>query len=80
MLITASFLTDLYSYVYDPTAMAYVAGVFRAMILAYLVLPPLPVACLVLPTLGARLVWRLTRPQAAIVRPAASRLPEPAVC
>ena len=87
MLITATFLIVPYSYVYDLTAMAYVAGVLRqrddntavdhclilaawalpvAMILVHLVLPQLPVACLVLPPLGARLVWRLTRPQAAM--------------
>jgi hypothetical protein len=100
MLVTATFLTVPYSYVYDLTAMAYVAGVLRqrddntsvdhylilatwalpvAMILVHLVLPQLPVACLVLPPLGARLVWRLARPQAAIGAAPSSGRPMQAV-
>lgn len=102
MLVTATFLTVPYSYAYDLTAMAYVAGILRqrddntvvdhclilaawalpvAMILVHLVLPHLPVACLVLPPLGARLVWRLARPQAAMtpaMMPTASHLSEAA--
>jgi alpha-1,2-mannosyltransferase len=98
MLITATFLTVPYSYLYDLTAMAYVAGILRqrndntavdhclilaawalpvAMILVHLVLPHLPVACLVLPALGARLVWRLAQPQTALTpatMPAAPQL------
>lgn len=88
MLVTATFLTVPYSYIYDLTAMAYVAGVLRqrddkyavdhylilavwalpvAMVLVHLVLPQLPVACVVLPPLGARLVWRLGRSHAAMM-------------
>jgi hypothetical protein len=38
-----------------------------AMVLVHLVLPQLPVACVVLPPLGARLVWRLGRSHAAMM-------------
>jgi alpha-1,2-mannosyltransferase len=87
LLVTATFLFTPYSYWYDLTAIAYVAGLLRqrddntaldhclilaawalpvAMVIASLVLPLLPVAYLVLPALGARLLWRLrARPQAA---------------
>jgi len=87
LLVTATFLFKPYSYWYDLTAIAYVAGLLRqcddnttldhclifaawvlpvAMVIASLVLPLLPVAYLVLPALGARLLWRLrARPQAA---------------
>jgi alpha-1,2-mannosyltransferase len=97
MLITATFLTVPYSYVYDLTAMAYVAGILRqrddntavdhclilaawalpvAMILVHLVLPHLPVACLVLPALGARLVRRLAQPQTALTPAAIPTVPQ----
>jgi alpha-1,2-mannosyltransferase len=80
LLVTATFLFTPYSYYYDLTALAYVAGLLSqrddnttadhclvlaawalplAMILVHLVQPQLPVACLVLPMLGARLLWRL---------------------
>jgi alpha-1,2-mannosyltransferase len=87
LLVTATFLFTPYSYNYDLTAIAYVAGTLRqrddntaldhclilaawglpvAMVIVHLVLPQLPVACFVLPPLGARLLWRLgARPQAA---------------
>jgi alpha-1,2-mannosyltransferase len=80
LLVTATFLCSPYSYGYDLTAMAYVAGLLRqrddntaldhclilaawalpvAMIVVHLVVPQLPLACVVLPALGARLLWRL---------------------
>ena len=87
LLVTATFLFTPYSYWYDLTAIAYVAGLLRqrddntaldhclilaawalpvAMVIASLVLPLVPVAYLVLPALGARLLWRLrARPQTA---------------
>jgi hypothetical protein len=87
LLVTATFLFTPYSYWYDLTAIAYVAGLLRqrddnttldhclilaawalpvAMVIASLVPPLVPVAYVVLPALGARLLWRLrARPQAA---------------
>ena len=80
LLMTATFLFTPYSYCYDLTAIAYVAGLLRQrddntafdhclilaawalpvmMVLLHLVLPQVPVACIVLPALGARLLWRL---------------------
>lgn len=88
LLVTATFLVTPYSYCYDLTALAYVAGLLRqrddntsfdhylilavwalpaVMIFAHLATPhvQLPVACLVLPTLAARLLWRLACPKPA---------------